>query len=409
MSRTPRSVPHTVYDLLKTLDPDLPALPSFLRDEQAVSLLEVAIGVIGKRAKRTEEELKQIRADYDRLRLRTVETAQRNNRAFSHTPRAEAKPQTRRTDEKDLQLQETQRQFQVLQRDYQRVTVQFELSELKLQELKEVKGMYAVLLQDFAREEATAKSLSDLNRELREANQSLQQEVLKLSAQLQTADALNSSGQATERTVTMLTGALEKERGLLGKERSALLRAKREWIRNRPDQDCRLNMAVEDLRSHWLRLDEVTTEVLLLQENLQTQEESMKQEQTGLETTALYLDSVQRDMERRQSKSMQEQRSLDLRMQQIDGQKVTLRTKETQLLQLESVLKERMQSLNKLERALRRREEQLDCRSDTSWQFSTEVSNVPTLQESPVPLLYDLTPRDVITPDSTEGSPREEP
>jgi len=168
-------------------------------------------------------------------------------------------------------------------------------------------------------------------------------------------------------------------------------------------------MAVEDLRSHWLRLDEVTTEVLLLQENLQTQEESMKQEQTGLETTALYLDSVQRDMERRQSKSMQEQRSLDLRMQQIDGQKVTLRTKETQLLQLESVLKERMQSLNKLERALRRREEQLDCRSDTSWQFSTEVSNVPTLQESPVPLLYDLTPRDVITPDSTEGSPREEP
>jgi hypothetical protein len=368
-----------------------------------VSLLAVAIEVIGKRGKRTEEELRQLRKDYDRLRLKTVETAQRSTRALSHTPRAEGKPKQRKGEERDWELEETLRKCQGLTQDYQRVKVQLELAELKLQEMKEVKGQYVGLLQDFEREEVTAKSLSDSNRNLKSINQSLQQEIVTLKTQLQAADIQTSSGQATERTMSLLTAALERERELLSKERSGLLRAKREWIRTRPDQEGRVEMVLEDLRAHWGRLDEMTTEVMLLQESVQIQEESVREEQSGLETTAQYLESVQRDLDRRQNKSMHERESIDLRKQQLDSQQTTLQTKETKLRQLESVLRERMQSLNKLERALRRREEQLDCRSDASWQFSTEVSNLQTLLESPVPLVCDLTPRDVITPVSTES------
>ena len=392
-SRVNRSIPHTVYDMLKTLDPELPALPSFLRDEQAVCLLEVAVGVIAKRAKRTEEELRQMRVDYDRLRVRGAEAAHKTTRALSHASQL----RLRRAEDKETELLEANRKIHDLQQNYQRIKVQLELADLRMLELKEVKGQVSSLLQDLNVQESTVRSLSEANKDLRVLNQALESQINSLKEQLQVQV---NSGQATERTMTHITAVLEKERALVTKERSALLRAKRDWIRTRPDQESRLQMAWEDLRAHWVRLDDTTVEVLMLQEGIQTQKENVQEEQNQLETTAQYLESWHQDLERKDTKS---QRVLEQRQQQLEAQEISLNTKEAQLRQLEYVLHERMQSLHKLERALRRREEQLE---DRSWQFSTEVSNIPTLQESPVTLLCDLTPRDVITPVSTEDSPR---
>lgn len=399
-----------VYEMLREVEPSLPAIPSSMTEDQTIEYIKVAAGLMRRRQSATIRQVKVLSTE-----LQSREAQLQNS---ARTARDEDQDRRRLT-EKLAQLEAKGREVEAVRlqlcQEREHVQKQSQFMERKMGEIEKLEKRYHEQLREVRlKEEAVEerersgekrdKELLRLQGELK-AKEEL---IASLTAKLEARPDPDKRDQLRRKEMMLIAFAenLEQEKVQLAQQKQTFIDQKSSWNRtNRPDQ---VSMVLEDAYSRCEHLERQRLE-------LTQQMATMQEERSTLESTVMLIETAQDQVAEDRQELIALKRSLLAKSRDLTGKEKAAIIKEKELCILEQALGEKKQALERLEESLDKREKRLQEREGlespvplvSTFSFKPQLFKDSRYRQVDLAesLQSSLTPRDVITPVSTEGSP----
>lgn len=399
-----------VYEMLREIEPSLPAIPSSMTEDQTIEYIKVATGLMRRRQSANAHQVRLLSTELhsrETLLLNSARTARDEDQDKRRLAESLAQLEAKGREVESVRLQLCQ------ERDQAQKQTQF--MEKKMGEIEKLENRYHEYLRELRlREDKIEQNERNLDRKDKEL-QRLQSEIKAkddtishLSFKLESKSDSGKRDQLhrKEKMLTAFADSLDAERAELACEKQAFIEEKSQWYRvNRPNH---ISMVMEDVYSRCVEMESQRREV-------EKQLEVIQEEKNALENTVMIIENAQEQMEEEKQEIANWKRSLQNREKCLIAKEKSANSRENELSVLGQSLAEKKQALERLERSLEQRERSLQEReglespvplvstfSFKPQQFKDSRYRQVDLADS---LQGSLTPRDVITPVSTEGSP----
>jgi hypothetical protein len=381
-----------------------------MTEDQTIEYIKVAAGLMRRRQSATAHQVKILSTE-----LQSREAQQLNS---ARTARDEDQDRRRLT-EKLSQLEAKGREVEAVRvqlcLEREQAQKQTVFMERKMGEIEKLEKRYHEYLREVRLKEETVE-------ERERSGEKKDKEIARLQGEIKTKEELIASLTAKlearpdtdkrdqlrrmEMMLTAFADSLEQEKVQLAHEKQSFIDQKNLWYQTRrPDQ---VSIMLKDVYSHY--------------EHLEGQKQEMTQQMTALqaecstlENTVMIIETAQEQVAEDRQELVTLKRSLLARSRDLSAREKAVLLREKELSALERSLSEKKLALDRLEQSLDKRERSMQEREGlespvplvSTFSFKPQLFKDSRYRQVDLTdsLQSSLTPRDVITPVSTEGSP----